>query len=124
MNLSNDVNFLLSLVSQIKILHWQTHIYAKHIAFDSTFSDLSSLMDSFVEVAMGIDGRFVLDDSTKKILILNIKEVTVENYINEAIGYLLSLNETYNDPKYSGLLNIRDEILSTLQKLNYLLTLK
>ena len=41
----------------MKINHWQTKGFARHQAFGGFYDDMDSLIDKFVECAMGKYGR-------------------------------------------------------------------
>lgn len=123
MNLSSNVNLFLGIHSQLKVFHWQTKGYARHEAFASTRDALEELMDDFVEEAMGQYGRFILDDETNTIKLVNFKEIKPIDMINTICEALVQMTEQI-DSKDTNLLNIRDEILGKFQKLKYLLTLE
>jgi hypothetical protein len=123
MNLSSNVNLLLGVHAQLKVLHWQTKGYARHNAFSTIREDLEGLMDDFVEEAMGQYGRFILDDETNTIQLANLSELKPLEMVNTICDALVQLTEQI-DPKDTNLLNIRDEILGKFQKLKYLLTLE
>jgi DNA-binding ferritin-like protein len=123
MNLSSNVNFLLSLQVQMKINHWQTKGFARHNAFGGFYDSLSDLIDTFVESAMGKYGRFVLDEESKTIQLSNLSEIEMKGLINTVRESLVMMSEQL-DPSDTDLLNIRDEMLGELNKLSYLLTLE
>lgn len=123
MNLSSNVNLFLGIHAQLKVFHWQTKGYARHEAFASTRSALEELMDDFVEEAMGQYGRFVLDDQTKSIQLVNLTESKPADMIETICKALVQFTDQI-DPNATNLLNIRDEILGKFQKLKYLLTLE
>jgi DNA-binding ferritin-like protein len=123
MNLSSNVNFLLSLQIQMKINHWQTKGYARHNAFGGYYDSLSDLIDTFVESAMGKYGRFVLDDENKTIQLNNLSDLDMKGLVNTVRDSFVQMSEQL-DPSDTDLLNIRDEMLGELNKLSYLLTLE
>jgi DNA-binding ferritin-like protein len=123
MNLSSNVNFLLSLQMQMKINHWQTKGYARHNAFGGFYDSLSDLIDTFVESAMGKYGRFVLDEESKTIQLSNLSEIEMKGLINTVRDSLVMMSDQL-DSTDTDLLNIRDEMLGELNKLSYLLTLE
>jgi hypothetical protein len=124
MNLSSKVNFLLGLHTQLKINHWQTKGLGRHLAFGDTYSKLTDLIDNFVEVSMGKYGRFSLDDETNQIKLINLSEMNPKNMISVCIEALIEFSGDLDPEKDSDLLNIRDEIMSSLNQLLYLLTLE
>ncbi len=120
--MENIVNQLIRMEQQLRILHWQTKSYARHNAFGETYSDLGDLIDSFMESWMGLYGRFELTDKT--IPLENLDEMSVSEFVDESINFLVSLTGQLDSEKDTDLLNIRDEMLQKMKKLRYLLTLK
>lgn len=121
MKLSGNVKFFLEVQSQLKVLHWQTKSHAKHVAFGETYDVLNDLIDNFIEIAMGIYGRFTLDEEDTHISIQNLSDIDLLGMIKTVRG---SLHQMEINPKDTDLLNVKDEILAQVNKLSYLLTLK
>jgi hypothetical protein len=121
----NIITTLLTLSNQIKIYHWQTDSYAAHKALDKAYEKLVDLTDDFIEVFQGKNARIKGKDGFT-IKLNNISDISgINEFIDINIIYLTTelengLGEGYNDE----LLNIRDEMVATLQQLKYLLTLK
>jgi DNA-binding ferritin-like protein len=113
----------ISLQEQFRILHWQTKSYARHNAFGGIYSDLDDLIDEFMEVYMGKYGR-VEFEGEGTIILKNTKDLELNTFIKENLEFLKSLNEELNPSNDSDLLNVRDEIMSKINKLRYLLSLK
>lgn len=114
---------LLRLVNQFKVLHWQTKSYARHKALDSAYKKISDLLDELVEVHQGKHGRIVYQ-TPLTLELFNIQDLNIENTLKEVTDYLSEEFENSLDPKKdTDCLNLRDEILATLNKLKYLLTL-
>jgi len=124
MNLSSKVNFLLGLQIQLKINHWQTKGVARHEAFGKVYDGLTGLIDEFVEVAMGKYGRFILDEETKTIELVNLSDVNPTDMIKVCTEALIEFSQDLDDRVDTDLLNLRDEMLGLLNKLLYLLTLE
>jgi len=117
------VTELLTLHNQLKINHWQTESYAEHQALGITYDTLTDLIDEFIEVFMGKYGR-VVNKSGFSLDIKNIKEMPSDRLADTYIKFLIEeLPSKLDVKKDTDLLNIRDEILSSLNKLKYLLTL-
>ena len=114
----------LGIQSQFKVFHWQTQSYAKHIAYGGIYDTLSELSDEFMETYMGKYGRVALEGESDAILLGNIGEVNIEEFLGTITDFLLSLNHKLDSNRDSDLLNIRDEMLGAINKLKYLLTLK
>jgi hypothetical protein len=73
---------------------------------------------------MGKYGRFVLDEETKKIEMVNLSDVNPSDMIKVCTEALIEFSEDLDDRVDTDLLNLRDEILGLLNKLLYLLTLE
>jgi flagellar basal body rod protein FlgB len=113
---------MLQMQHQYKILHWQTQSFSQHKSFDEIVSSLSSNIDEFIETYMGKYGR-VIAAGTFNITLANYKDTDFMALTNNYIGFLIGLNDMLDKAQDSDLLNIRDEILGSLNQLKYLLTL-
>jgi hypothetical protein len=112
---------LLRIVNQLRVYHWLCNTYAQHKAYGSAYDDLNDLVDTFTEVYMGKYGK-VNNNMTLNIeLTTDISSST--EFIESAITFLTKINEIVSEED-TDLLNIRDEMLTTLNKLKYLLTLQ
>ena len=113
----------MELQAQVKINHWQTKGYARHNAFGMIYDTLSDLIDKFVEEAMGKYGRFVLEEEDKTIQLQNLSEINGRAMINTIAQSLVQFTDEF-DTTDTNLLNVRDEMLGSVYKLSYLLTLE
>jgi len=107
---------------QYKILHWQTTSFSQHKSFDEIVSSLMENTDEFIETYMGKYGR-VIAANTFNITLANYKDTDFIALTDKYIGFLIGLNDMLDKSVDSDLLNIRDEILGSLNQLKYLLTL-
>jgi DNA-binding ferritin-like protein len=123
MNLDSNVNLFLGLLAQLKVVHWQTKGFARHKAFDETYGELNDLVDEFMEQAMGKYGRFKLSDETNTITLANLSDLKPEQMVSTVVEALIQYSSQFEEVD-TNLLNIRDEMLGLLYKLNYLLTLE
>lgn len=113
---------LLHLQLQSKIFHWQTQSYAQHNAFGQFYDKLDDLIDRLVEVYQGRYGDHL--QYNKTIALKNMGEVDIPDALNKAAILLENDFQESCNGTDSDLLNIRDEILSEVNKLKYLLTLE
>lgn len=120
----NIITNLLQFQNQIKINHWQTYGFSDHKAYGELYDGLSESIDEFIEVFMGKYGRIMAKD----LFSFNLQNFKSSNQINELdlfINYLtFELPKSLDTTKDTDLLNIRDEILGSVNKTKYLLTLK
>jgi len=121
---------LLTILNQIKVFHWQTSSFSEHKALDMTYEALEESIDEFVETYQGTFGR-VFSQTNFVLELNNYKSTSSEfgfssNIANTVDGYIEYLKSFDSDPQLSGrtdLLNIRDEMLGSLNQLKYLITL-
>jgi hypothetical protein len=113
---------LMQMQNQYKILHWQTMSFSQHESFDKIVSSLSENIDEFIETYMGKYGR-VIAAGTFNINLANYKDTDFVALTNNYIEFLIGLSNVLDKIQDSDLLNIRDEILGSLNQLKYLLTL-
>jgi len=123
MNIHTNINFFLTLQSQLKVMHWQTIGYARHKALDETLDELYDVVDQFVEEAMGKYGRFKLENETKTIKLSNLNELDIKSFCNTSIEALIQYNDQFEEVD-TNLFNLRDEMLGLFNKLKYLITLE
>lgn len=126
-NQQNIVKMFLQMLNTVKLYHWKTHNYSQHKATDELYSELNSNIDNFVETMLGKTGGRVNLTSCKSIPLFDFNNVTsFEKEIEHYKKFLINMNkdDSINITNNSDLLNIRDEILGSLNKFTYLLTLK
>jgi hypothetical protein len=125
---TNDKNIALmamnglSLRDQIHVFHWQTEVGDQHKALGEFYEDFLEQFDGLMEVVMGKYGRFSVKSVGTPRPLVDIKDVnvmeSVDKYTTLFSGYKSSTFK--NDPE---ILNIIDEILASIEKLKYLLTM-
>ena len=114
---------LVQIQNQFRFLHWQTFGDAKHRAYGDLYDSMGDHIDTFTEAMMGKYGRPEFE-SEFMVAFQDINSINLQNFIDGIVEFLVGMTEVL-DPKYdTDLLNIRDEILSSINKLKYLLTLK
>lgn len=104
----------------IKIYHWQTPSYARHIASNELFESLSSLSDKFVEGLQGVHGQRVFFGQPVQLTLRDVDDQDAVELLNEFKNWIQVLERQVRLDK--GLTNIRDEIISALDKALYLFT--
>jgi hypothetical protein len=118
-----DVNFFFHLREQIKLYHWQTHSYPRHKATDEVIQALDGLIDTYVETYMGKYGRPRMTATTNTIKVANMSESSAVKFIRAAVAHLQGPLVKRLKPTDTDLVNLRDEMLGELNKLQYLFTL-
>jgi DNA-binding ferritin-like protein len=123
-SLANHINFFFTLREQIKLYHWQTHMYSRHKATDEVIDSLDKVIDEFVETWMGKYGRPRLSAKTGTFHVANMSDAGAAKFIRACVKYLEGpLVAGLAPAKDSDLLNLRDEMLGELNKLQYLFSL-
>lgn len=120
---SKIVVFFLEMLNVIKLYHWKTQSYSQHKATDELYQTLNEQVDKFVEILMGKDGsRIQLVE--KNIALADLSETSnLKERIYEYREFLIDFTHIFSQKSDSDLLNIRDEILGSLNQFLYLLTL-
>lgn len=117
---ADHIHFFLQLRTTIKLYHWQTKVYARHIATDTILEKIDENIDAFVELYIGKYGRPKM--SKKTILLQNITDAAASRLLKNAIHYLQTFTKSLHPSDYD-LLTIRDEMMQNISQLQYLFTL-
>jgi hypothetical protein len=121
---ADQIHFFLHLKDQIKLYHWQTRVYSRHIATDNVLEKLEKSIDSYVEIYIGKYGRPKMSGKNASITLHNLSEAGATRLIVAAVKYLQGpLTKTLKAID-TDLMNVRDEIIADLNQLLYLFTLK
>ena len=121
---ADQIHFFLHLRDQIKLYHWQTRVYARHIATDKMLKKLEKESDSYVEIYIGKYGRPKINGKNASITLQNLSEAGATRMIVAAVKYLQGPLTKTLQPSDTDLMNIRDEMIADLNQLLYLFTLK
>jgi hypothetical protein len=129
---SLDVSVLIltfmEMLNTIKIFHWSTLSYPSHIATDNLHTKMSELVDSFIEQYIGGVGGgkspvFRGSGRNRSIPFYGCKSLEhLRCKLSEYKTFLNSLSERLHG--VPELLNIRDEMIGTIDQAVYLLRLK
>ena len=117
------VNLMMTLRDQVKLYHWQTRVYARHIATDQILEKLEKHMDSFVEVYIGKYGRPRVTGKNAEITVHNMTEAGASRLLQAALRYLQGpLSRSLKVGDYD-LFALRDSLMEDVNQLAYLFTL-
>lgn len=125
MEIENIIHFFFKMTNTVKLYHWSTLKYPRHIASDQLVTGILPLIDQFVEVYIG---RYSTRPRPRPPNPNNSIKIKIDSYNDADIigaieNYILFLERRI--PEYTTdteLLNIRDEMLSILNKTLYLFT--
>lgn len=113
----------MNLYDQVKIYHWQTMHFPRHEAAGKLIEALDDQIDTFVETYMGKYGRPKLTTKTGTIRVTNFNDKQAIDLMKDSIDWLTNSLPKRLKSTDTDLLNIRDEIVGTLNKTLYLFTL-
>ncbi len=98
-----------------------TKKHPRHLASDKLFSDLADLVDQFIEVYIGKYERQKISEFDIKVI--NLNDNTIIDFLKLAINKLTEITLDKIDlTKDTDLLNIRDEIIGSINRTLYLFT--
>ena len=121
---ATDVHFLLNLRNQLKLYHWQTKVYARHIAVDKVLAELDTLIDSYVEIYIGKYGRPKVTGDNAVLRLHNLTDAGATKLVKNATTYMMKTLVAHLNPKEdTDLINLRDEMVGQMHQLAYLFTL-
>jgi len=118
------VHLMMTLRNQVKLYHWQTMAYPRHVATDELVTKLDANIDQFVEVYVGKYGRPKLSGQTSTIRLRNHSDKEATNLLKEAVDWLSNDLSRRLKKTDTDLLNIRDTIVADLNQTLYLFTFK
>lgn len=136
-NTKTFASILNRFLSSIKIMHWYTSNYNVHEILGELYDDLSGLFDSLQEEIVGTAKQSDLFNQFPLFSKDSIKDEEYSAYtedssiINQytsnqnALKDILNSEEfkSYVDVSKSGIMNTKDEIISRINKTNYLLNM-
>lgn len=110
----------MTLRDQVKLYHWQTMNYPRHIATNDLIPKLDTNIDQFIEVYVGKYGRPKLTGKTSTIYLRNHSDKEATKMIEDAIDWLtINLTKKLKSTD-TDLLSIRDVIVADLNQTLYL----
>jgi DNA-binding ferritin-like protein len=101
----------------VKLYHWRTHSYSEHKATDNLHEALSEQVDSFVEKLLGSK------HARANLTHMPLRSSNTLSGLKRRIEYYKQYLKRMPASLGTDLLNIRDELLGSLNQFSYLLTL-
>jgi hypothetical protein len=117
------VHLMMALRDQVKLYHWQTLNYPRHIATNDLVTKLDANIDQFVEVYIGKYGRPKLSGKTSSIHLRNHSDKEAVALLKDAINWLSTVLPRKLKKTDTDLFNIRDTIVADLNQTLYMFTL-
>lgn len=113
----------LTMREQVKIYHWQTFSYPRHVATNDLVTKLDASIDQFIEVYISKYGRPSFTGKTSTIKLHNFKDAEMTQFIKDAVSWLENDLPSKLKKTDTELLNIRDTLVTDLNQALYLFTL-
>ena len=117
------IQFFFHAILNIKLYHWQTKRYPRHVSSDTLFTNLLASMDSFIETYIGKYERPNFKDEFS-IDVVQFSDKSIVQLLKEYSTFLNKEVPKHLDPQAdTDLFNIRDDILGKINQTLYLFTL-
>jgi DNA-binding ferritin-like protein len=100
-----------------KLYHWRTHSYPEHKATDKLYEALNDQVDRFVETMLGSK------NTRASLTHMPLRSFNTLPAFKQRIEYYKQYLKHMPASLGTDLLNIRDELLGSLNQFSYLLTL-
>jgi hypothetical protein len=115
------VKFFFELQQNIKLYHWNTASYARHVASDTLGTGLAANIDKFMEILQGKKDKRVGSSKPTSITLTSMNDEQISAYLRQAIEYLqtITMRGTVSDND-TDLLNIRDDMVGQINQTLYL----
>jgi DNA-binding ferritin-like protein len=108
---------LMEMLHTVKLYHWRTHSYSEHKATDNLHEALSEQVDSFVEKLLGSK------HTRSSLTHLRMNAYNTLPALQRRIEYYKRYLRGMPASLGTDLLNIRDELLGSLNQFSYMLSL-
>jgi len=123
---------LLYFQNQVRLYHWNTKLYPRHVASGELYEKIDSFIDKFIEIYMGkFNGGSLkgapLIYKEMEIKLSNVNDAEIIKVLNDLKSVLVDVCKWLSDsmPSYSNtdLKNLIDEIMGDTNRTLYLFTL-
>ena len=115
------ITFFFKLSSSLKLYHWKTSLYSRHVSSGALFDSVILITDNFMETYFGKYGKGKISSVDCSAELYDDKEVV--QFLREAVLFLNDIvkNELVKEID-TELLNIRDDLVGSINKTLYLFT--
>jgi hypothetical protein len=115
------ITFFFKLSNSLKLYHWKTGSYSRHVSSGTLFDRVIETTDTFMEIYFGKYGKGSISSVDCSADLLSDSEII--SFLKEAIMFLKDLVKNgYLKESDTDLLNIRDELVGEINKTFYLFT--
>lgn len=117
MNLNTILPELVQYSILLKMYHWQTKSYARHVAADSLYKNVNEFMDELVEYDQGVKKRINIEEQC--ISIHNMNDTNAVWFLKMFSVFISSISIPDK-----GIIAKRDELIGLIHQTLYLFKLK
>ena len=121
--MSNVSHFLLRLMqlrNQMKLYHWQTELHSRHQGSEEFLNKYEKILDKLIESYQGKYKTIYLGNKNN-IYLKNIPDSDIIKFLTYMREYLMLVTpKIWNKNKNTDLFNLRDEIITEINKTIYL----
>jgi len=105
----------------MKVYHWQTKMHSRHVSADKFLEKAEEIIDQIIEAYQGKYGTISLNNKNKDVKLDNISNGDIEKYLITVREFLVKdYDRLINKNTNTDLLNLRDELLSSINITLYL----
>lgn len=115
--------YFLLVTNKLKIYHWATKSYARHVASQALYESLSDNVDKFMETIQGMENKRLIIPPNQSIQYKNENDKTIVTFLQNFANWLKDTLPTTFNKKETELSNIRDDMLTDVNKTLYLFSL-
>ena len=116
-SLDDKFKSLIEFHVQLRAFHWATESFAQHNGAGLTYEAVDATLDALVESYQGYVGRINL---AGQYTILNFADINTDEWLS---GIMEKIGELRKEITYSDVQNLLDELLASVSKFKYLLSL-
>jgi hypothetical protein len=114
---------LLDVLNHVKIYHWQTKSYSRHKGSCELIKNMESLTDQIIETLQGSKNvRLTLSNDYNKIILENQNDYSIITILKEFKRYLIDIFPKYLNSTDTDIINLRDELVGSVNQTLYLFT--
>jgi len=108
---------------QIRLYHWTTRSYARHVASGTLYESIDKKIDQFIET---LQGRHTIKNVSLKMQLQSLSDKEIMKELHGFCDFLAKdIEEMLDELSISSdLKNIRDEMISLTHQTLYLFSLK
>lgn len=115
------IKFFFQLSTTLKLYHWKTSVYSRHISSGTLYDQVILATDTFMETYFGRYGKGDISSVKSACPLLNDNDIV--EFLRECVSYLNDIVKNgYISQNDTDLINMRDDLIGNINKTLYLFT--